>query len=98
MPIDDTPPLSDPLQAPEHLVPTQTDDSIEDNPFLAMVTEQSQWTPDDVHHILSVNKVKQSEKVKDPVTHNGTAHVTYRFAQSYTSSNMQHVDRVTNED
>jgi hypothetical protein len=93
--IDDTSGTSEPPQALEQF--TTNDDGNEDNPFMAMVTEQSQLTSDDIRHILSVNKGKHSEKVKHPpVTRNVKTHVMYRFAQSNTSSHMQLVDRGAN--
>ena len=96
-PIEDPSHISDdPPQQPEQMVPNQLEAVDEDNPFMAMVTEQSQMTPDDIRHILSVNKGKRSEKVKHPVSRDVKAHVTYRFAQSNTSSHMQLVDRGAN--
>jgi hypothetical protein len=61
-----------------------------------MVNEQSQLIPDNVRHILSVNKSKRSEKVKHPVTRSANAHVTYTFARSNTSPHLQLVDRGAN--
>ena len=80
VPLDDTAPISDPPVTSEHQPVVQTDDQPDENPFMAMVTEQAHMTPDDIRHILSVNKSKRSEKVKHPVNRTANTHITYTFA------------------
>jgi hypothetical protein len=77
-------------------LPTPHDEPPDDNPFMDMVNEQLQLTPDNVPHILSVNKSKRSEKVKHPITRSANTHVTYTFARSNTSPHLQLVDRGAN--
>ena len=96
MPPDGTSPISDPPVTHEQTPDANTDDQPDDNPFLAMVTEQSQMTADDIRHILSVHKSKRSEKVQHPVTRTANNHITYTFAHKNTSSNYQLVDRGAN--
>jgi hypothetical protein len=91
---DDIPPPPDPNQ--------EGDQEQEDtaNPFMAMMTEQSHLSSDDVRHLLSVNKGKRSDKVVHPVNKNPSRtvnhHVTYTFARSNTSGHSQLVDRGAN--
>ena len=76
--------------------PLDTYDEPTDSPLMAMVTEQSQLTPDDIRHILSVNKSHVKQPSKPPIKHIIKAHVTYTFAKSNTSSHLQLVDRGAN--
>jgi hypothetical protein len=66
----------------------------DDNPLIEMFKHQSEYTPDDIRDILSINKSKSNRN--KPTTRSTNNHVTYNFSRANTSKLSQLVDRGAN--
>ena len=94
--IQDVIPDNTPSDHPHESLANDHQEPEVENPFLDMIHDQSQLTPDDVRHLLSVNKGKRSDKVVHPVSRTTNNLITYTFSKSNTSAFAHLVDRGAN--